>query len=59
MVITREPDIFRNISLTLEGRPIERMNKFKYLGMWLGEDLSSETEVKCRIECGSRSIHEI
>lgn len=56
MVITREPDTFRNANLTFEGSPIERVNKFKYLGTWLCEDWTSEVEIKCRIETARRTF---
>jgi len=33
MIITRKPQEFHNSSLTYENHPIERVTKFKYLGM--------------------------
>lgn len=50
MVVTRETDQFRNSRLTYEGKPLERVQKFKYLGTWLHEEWSSEKEIACRIE---------
>lgn len=50
MVISRNLNAFENSSITFNTKPIERVNKFKYLGAWLFEDWTSDMEVKCRIE---------
>lgn len=50
LIITREPDTFKNTTLKFGHAIIERLNKFKYLGTWLCEDWTLEMEIKCRIE---------
>jgi len=47
MIINRKPQEFQNSSLTYENQPVERVNKFKYLGTWLGENWESDTEIRC------------
>lgn len=50
MIISRNPHMFENSTLIFDTRPIGRVEKFKYLGIWLCEDWTSDKEVKCRIE---------
>ena len=50
MVITRDPNAFVDSEITFNAMRIERVNKFKYLGVWLSENWSSDFEIKCRIE---------
>jgi len=50
MVIMREIDVFRNVSLTYNGKVIERAEKLKYPGTWLYEEWSTDKEIDCRIE---------
>lgn len=50
MVVSRDQNIGRDAVLTFNDLPIEKVQKFKYLGTWLTEDWTSETEIKCRIE---------
>jgi len=46
MIITRKPQEFQNSSLSHENQPIERVNKFKYLGTWLCENWKSDAGLK-------------
>lgn len=50
IIVTRDLNVFNNSSITFDTRPIERVNKFKYLGTCLFEDWMSDNEIKCRIE---------
>ena len=55
MVISRDPNLAEN-AVTFGNLPIEKVSKFKYLGTWLTEDWSSDTEIRCRIECASNAF---
>ena len=48
--ISRNLNPFENSRMTLHAAPIERVDKFKYLGAWLFEDWTSDGEIKSRIE---------
>lgn len=50
MIITRNLNAFEDSQLTFNAMRIDRVNKFKYLGVWLSEDWTSDIEVKSRIE---------
>lgn len=50
MIISRNPNMHRNAIITFNATPLERVDKFKYLGVWLSEDWTSDREIKCRIE---------
>lgn len=50
MVITRDVNKFENSEITFNGTRIERVSRFRYLGVWLSEEWSSDFEIKCRIE---------
>ena len=47
MVVSKRGDVAAEI--TLDGEKIERVNKYKYLGVWITEDGRCELEVKTRI----------
>jgi len=47
-IITRKPQEFQNSSLTYENQPIERVNRFKYIGTWLRENWESDTGIRHR-----------
>lgn len=46
MIISRISQAFQNSNLTLNAKPIERVN----LGTWLFEDWASNKKVKCQVE---------
>ena len=50
MIISRHLNTFENSTITFNARPIERVEKFKYLGIWPFEDWTSDKEIKCLIE---------
>lgn len=50
MVVTRDENAFNNSELTFDGKSIERVECFKYLGTWLSKNWTSDKEIKCRIE---------
>lgn len=50
LVITKDMNAFEDSEITFNTMRIERVNKFKYLGVWLSEDWTSDLEIKCRIE---------
>lgn len=45
MIISRTSETFRNSNLTFNAKPSKRLNKFKYLGTWLFEDLASDKDL--------------
>lgn len=48
MVISRTPALQADISVN--GKSIQHVNKFKYLGSWIEESLDPDAEVRSRIE---------
>jgi len=46
LVITKKSK--KKAEIFVEGKMLEQVNKFKYLGAWITEDGRSETEVKSR-----------
>nr|CAH7712303.1 unnamed protein product [Callosobruchus chinensis] len=48
MVVSR--DNLPNVDLQLNGKQIERVNKFKYLGSMVDDQWNPELEIRCRIE---------
>lgn len=50
MIITRNLNAFEDSQLTFNATCIDRVSKFKYLGIWLSEDWTSDIEIKSRIE---------
>jgi Reverse transcriptase (RNA-dependent DNA polymerase). len=48
MVISRNPNLQANI--TIYGKPIEQVARFKYLGCWLTDNLDPDLEIRTRIE---------
>lgn len=48
MIISRTPAV--NSNILVNGKNIQRVPKFKYLGSWITEDLDPDTEIRCRIE---------
>jgi len=50
MIISKNPANHSSSSMFIDNDPIERVNKFKYLGCWLNESWTSEQEIKCRVE---------
>jgi len=47
MVITKKGK--KKAEIFVEGKVLEQVNKFKYLGAWITEDRRSETQVKSRV----------
>ncbi|CAG9838415.1 unnamed protein product [Diabrotica balteata] len=54
MVISKNP--VDNIQLTLEGKPLERVDKYKYLGAIINSQLDQEQEIKVRIEIARKGF---
>nr|CAH7735633.1 unnamed protein product [Callosobruchus chinensis] len=48
MVVSR--DNLPNVDLQLNGKQIERVNKFKYLGSMVDDQWNPELEIRCRTE---------
>lgn len=48
MVASKENN--SNDTLTINGKPIEKVKKYRYLGVWLNECWDSEMEIRTRIE---------
>lgn len=48
-----------SVFLHLDGRRIERVNSFKYLGCLITEDLDPDREVKCRIESARTTFNKM
>ena len=50
IIVSRKKLNYGNITIIVENDLIEKVFKFKYLGVWLTPDRSSDMEIKCRIE---------
>lgn len=50
MIISRNLKEFENATITFDTMPIERVDKFKYLGIWLTESWTPDLEIRSRIE---------
>lgn len=50
MVVSRRKTPYENARLIIDGTPLERVTKYKYLGSWLDDDWDNDREIRCRIE---------
>ena len=50
MIVSRNPQNHRDAVLTCNDRPLQRVDKFRYLGTWLCDSWESDVEIRSRIE---------
>lgn len=48
MMVSRTSNV--NLNITVNGKKIQQVSKFRYLGSWLTEDLDPDVEIRSRIE---------
>ncbi|XP_022835160.1 uncharacterized protein LOC111362674 [Spodoptera litura] len=57
MVVSKNPDL--DPIINIDGKPLERVRQYKYLGAWVNEVWESDQEIKTRIEIARASFNKM